>query len=71
MQQNNNLEFLDILAIVSFAMQVANYQQNIQQTSNDDLLKELQKQDKIYLEKIIENQNKILKYLIGITDMSA
>jgi hypothetical protein len=60
---NNNLGFLDILAMVSFAMQVINFQENQQQSNNDDIMSELQKQDKAYLEKILENQNKILKIL--------
>ena len=37
---NNNLDFLDILSIISFAISVANYEQNLQQSSNDDLMKE-------------------------------
>lgn len=36
---------------------------NISQVSNDVLLKELQKQDKEYLEKIIEQNEEIIKLL--------
>ena len=36
---------------------------NLNQVSNDTILKELQKQDKIYLEKIIEQNNEISKLL--------
>ena len=36
---------------------------NLNQVSNDTILKELQNQDKIYLEKIIEQNNKIIKFL--------
>jgi hypothetical protein len=60
---SNNLDFLDILAMVSFAMQVINFQENQQQSNNDDIMMELRRQDKAYLEKILENQNKILKIL--------
>jgi hypothetical protein len=63
MDNNNSFDFLDILAMVSFAMQVINFQENQQQSNNDDIMSELQKQDKAYLEKILENQNKILKLL--------
>jgi hypothetical protein len=59
----NSFGFLDILAMVSFAMQVINFQENQQQSNNDDIMSELQKQDKAYLEKILDNQNKILKLL--------
>lgn len=36
---------------------------NLNQVSNDAILKELQNQDKIYLEKIIEQNNEIIKLL--------
>lgn len=36
---------------------------NLNQTSNDTILKELQKQNKEYLERIIEQNNKIIKLL--------
>lgn len=36
---------------------------NLNQVSNDTILKELQNQDKIYLKKIIEQNNEIIKLL--------
>lgn len=42
------------------------YQNDTSQSSNDDLMRELQRQDKAYLEKIIENQNKILEKLADL-----
>lgn len=62
----NNLDFLDVLTILSVALQIMGYQNDMSQSSNDDLMKELQRQDKAYLEKIIENQNKILKKLADL-----
>ena len=62
----NNLDFLDILTILSVALQIMGYQNDISQSSNDDLMRELQRQDKAYLEKIIENQNKILEKLADL-----
>ena len=59
----NNLDFLDVLTILSVILQIMGYQNDMSQSSNDDLMKELQRQDKSYLEKIIENQNKILEKL--------
>ena len=59
----NNFDFLDVLTILSVMLQIMGYQNDISQSSNDDLMKELQRQDKAYLEKIIENQNKILEKL--------
>lgn len=65
---DNGLEFLDILTIFSVMLQVAGYKNDISQSSNDDLMRELQKQDKRYLDKIIENQNKILEILNEISN---
>lgn len=62
----NNLDFLDMLTILSVALQIMGYQNDMSQSSNDDLMRELQRQDKAYLEKIIENQNKILEKLADL-----
>lgn len=62
----NNLDFLDMLTILSVALQIMGYQNDMSQSSNDDLMKELQRQDKAYLEKIIDNQNKILEKLADL-----
>ena len=62
----NNLDFLDMLTILSVMLQIMGYQNDMSQSSNDDLMKELQRQDKAYLEQIIENQNKILEKLADL-----
>lgn len=62
----NNLDFLDVLTILSVILQIMGYQNDMSQSSNDDLMKELQRQDKAYLEKIIDNQNKILEKLADL-----
>ncbi len=57
---NNNLDFLDILSIISFAISVANYNQNLQQSSNDDLMKEIDQKTTELLSKLesdISHQN--------------
>ena len=61
--QNNDLNILDVLTIVSVILQIKGYQNDMSQSSNDDLMRELQKQDKAYLEKIIETQEEILQRL--------
>ena len=63
MQNNNNQNFFDLLALFSVALQMAVYEQTQRQASTDDLMRELQKQDREYFEKIIENQNRILEKL--------
>lgn len=70
----SNYELLSLLANV---LQVANFQMNIQEVSNDELLKHLMRQDKIldeqtrelqeqtniYLKKIIEQNEEIINLL--------
>jgi len=63
MYVNNNIDFLDALTIFSVFLQIMSVQQNEMQSSNDDILAELQTQDKKYLEKIIEQNNLILEQL--------
>ena len=65
MQSNNN-GFLDILAIFSLGLQMAVYEQTKRQATTDDLMRELQKQDREYFEKILENQNRILEKLADL-----
>lgn len=60
---DRGFEFFDMLAIVSFAMQLANYRELKNQASTDDIFAELQKQDQEYLSRILENQEKILEKL--------
>ena len=62
----NNLDLLDVLTILSVMLQIMGYQNDMSQSSNDDLMSELQRQDNAYLEKIIENQNKILEKLADL-----
>lgn len=69
--RNDNLSVLDMLTVFSVFLQIMGYQNDVNQSSNDDLMRELQKQNKSYLEKILANQNKILSILSQFDDMSA
>lgn len=70
--RNDNISFLDMLTVFSVMLQVMGYQNDMSQSSNDDLMRELQRQDKAYLETIISNQNKIMSILSELKqDMSA
>ena len=69
---NKELDFLDVISVLSFYISIKNYEVNLKQTSNNELLKELQKQDEVMTNEIIdilqtiENQNKkILNILEG------
>ena len=64
----NNLTTLDILTVLSVILQVMGYQNDMSQSSNDDLMRELQRQDREYLNKIIEKQNEILEKLAKMVD---
>lgn len=63
MMNDRNLDFLDLLTVLSVVLQVMGYQDDMRRASNDDLMQELQKQDKEYLTTIIQNQEKILDKL--------
>ena len=65
---NNGFEFLDILAVVSFAMQLANYRELKSQASTDDIFSELQRQDNEYLARILKNQELILEKLSALDE---
>ena len=59
----NNFEFLDLLTILSLVLQIMGYQNDMSQSSNDDLMRELQRQNKAYLDQILETQKEILEKL--------
>ena len=68
LNDTSEYSFLDMLTIVSLMLQIQNYQSDLRSASNDDLMSELQKQDRLYLERIIENQNLILTKLAKLVD---
>lgn len=57
----NNLDFLDIINILSFLLQVENNNELEKQSSNDDIMQELRKQDTLLFQKIIEQNEIIIK----------
>lgn len=63
MQQFDELSTLDIFAIFCGILQILNYQQNLEQSSNDDLMKAFHEQNEIYLKRIIEQNDEILNLL--------
>ena len=60
---NRDLTALDLLNIFGVFLQTLNYQSDLSQESNADLARHLQNQDKKYLERILENQNRIISML--------
>jgi hypothetical protein len=60
---SQELTALDLLNLFGVFLQVLNYQSDLSQESNADLARHLQEQDKKYLERILENQNRIISML--------
>lgn len=54
-----NNDGLDNLEIMANLLQVASYVENLKQTSNDRILEELQKQNKVYLEEILNRLERL------------
>ena len=66
---NNNLNgisLFDALTLFSVMLQLMGLQNDLAQTTTDDRMEELQRQDRVYLDKIIENQKEILKKLADL-----
>jgi len=66
MYGNGRWSFIDMLTMFDTFLQMADFQMNVQQSSNDDIMRALEHQNKAYLEKIIKNQEEILKKLAEI-----
>lgn len=68
---NSNPNFYNQLTLLDTFLQIMTMVMVSEDATNNDLMSELQKQDRDYLEKIIENQNQILSMLSELKDMSA
>lgn len=66
MYGNGRWSFIDMLTMFDTFLQMADFQMNVQQSSNDDIMRELGRQNDKYLEKIIANQEEILKKLADL-----
>ena len=70
LNDSNNLDFLDIINIVSFAIAIANYNENLNQSDKQELIHKLDKQTSellsqlnAHLERQDENIDKLLTML--------
>lgn len=70
MDNNNDFNIFFILNIISNLLQIVDYQLNVSQVSNDEIMKHLQKQDgilseqtNIYLKQIIKQNEEIKEML--------
>ena len=67
----NNQDYYNRLTLFDTIMQVLTLAMVQADATNNDLMAELQRQNKEYLERIIEQQNEILSMLSELKDMSA
>ena len=66
-----NDDFLDALAVVSFFVGIANYDENLSQSDKDDIMQALDKKTTNILERLendIERQNEILREILQRLD---
>lgn len=62
-----NEDFLDVMACMGFAIGLVNYQENLQQSDNDDIMKELDDKTNLMIERIekdLDEQNSMLKAIL-------
>lgn len=63
MNENRQVEWLDIITLISFALQLMNQQNIAKQVTANDLMQELRTQDSEYLQVIIEQNKQIIQLL--------
>jgi len=63
----NNDRLFDLLSVLSIILQLQVYEEQKVQTDNDDIMQELQLQDKKYFEQILKNQQIIIDKLNTLT----
>jgi len=59
---------MDVLSILSIILQLQIMEEQKYQSDNDDIMAELQTQDKVYLKQILRNQRVIIEKLNKLTD---
>ena len=64
----DNDKIMDLISILSLVLQLQIMEEQEHQSDNDDIMEELQRQNKLYLERILKNQDLILYKLNKLTD---
>ena len=62
-----NDDFLDVMACMGFAIGLVNYQENLKQSDNDDIMKSLDEKTNLMIERIeadLEEQNTMLQAIL-------
>lgn len=63
-----NDSLMDLLSVLSIILQLQIMEEQKYQSDSDDIMEELQRQDKLYLERILKNQNVIIQKLNKLTE---
>lgn len=61
-------EFWSFLALFTAFLQIMDYNATMRQSSNDDLMAEMRRQDSEYLQRIIKQNEEIIKILHNKSD---
>lgn len=67
MNNNEGIDFFVILSLMADILQIANYDMNLREATNNNLMQELQKQNQEYLEIIKKEIKKLREDLNGKT----
>lgn len=62
-----NQDFLDAVALVSFIIGIANYNENLSQSDKDDMMHALDEKANVMLERLeadLEEQNELLRKIL-------
>ena len=62
-----NRDFLDVMACMGFAIGLVNYQENLQQSDNDDIMKKLDEKTTQMIERLerdLSEQNLMLEAIL-------
>ena len=63
-----NDSLMDLLSVLSIILQLQIMEEQKYQSDNDDIMEGLRRQDKLYLERILKNQNVIIQKLNKLTE---
>lgn len=61
--EEQSFNLLDVITVSSLILQVIDHNRTTRQIGNNDIMRELQRQNNNYLKKILDNQMEIMKLL--------
>lgn len=67
-RKNGQWSFIDMLTMFDTFLQMADFEMNVSQCTNNQIMEEIQKQNEKYFAEIIDNQNQIISILSRLED---